>query len=125
MNCASSARRMIQTAREAGIRLGVVSQHRFDDATLFLSRAIAKGRLGRILQADAYVKWYRTPEYYSRPIKGSWHTEGGGAMINQAIELFLPAAAASVFLPLFIVAGVVLLKRKESPARYSFWPLKT
>ncbi len=81
-----TARRMIETAREAGIRLGVVSQHRFDDASLFLSRAIAKGRLGRILQADAYVKWYRTPEYYSRPIKGSWETEGGGALINQAIH---------------------------------------
>jgi predicted dehydrogenase len=81
-----TARRMIETTREAGIRLGVVSQHRFDDASLFLSRAISKGRLGRILQADAYVKWYRTPEYYSRPIKGSWETEGGGALINQAIH---------------------------------------
>ena len=25
-------------------------------------------------------------EYYSRPIKGSWKTEGGGALINQAIH---------------------------------------
>ncbi len=81
-----TARAMIETARQAGIQLGVVSQHRFDDSSLFLSRAIAGGRLGKILQADAYVKWYRTPEYYSRPIKGSWATEGGGAMINQAIH---------------------------------------
>ena len=66
--------------------LGVVSQHRFDDSSLFLKRAIAEGRLGKILQADAYVKWYRSAEYYSRPIKGSWATEGGGALINQAIH---------------------------------------
>jgi predicted dehydrogenase len=81
-----TARKMIDTARGAGIQLGVVSQHRFDDSSLFLSKAIAAGRLGKILQADAYVKWYRTGEYYSRPIKGSWAVEGGGALINQAIH---------------------------------------
>jgi predicted dehydrogenase len=81
-----TARQMIDTARQAGIPFGVVSQHRFDDSTLFLRRAIAAGRLGRILQADAYVKWFRSDEYYSRPIKGSWATEGGGALINQAIH---------------------------------------
>jgi predicted dehydrogenase len=80
------ARRIVQTARQADITLGVVSQHRFDDATLFLKRSLAAGRLGRILQADAYIKWFRTDEYYSRPIKGSWQTEGGGALINQAIH---------------------------------------
>ena len=32
------------------------------------------------------MKWYRSAEYYSRPIKGSWQTEGGGALINQAIH---------------------------------------
>jgi len=81
-----TARRMVETARCGGILLGVVSQHRFDDASLFLERAIGAGRLGILLQCDCYVKWYRSPEYYSRPIKGSWKTEGGGALINQAIH---------------------------------------
>lgn len=81
-----TARAMIDTAKKAGIVLGVVSQHRFDDSSQFLKKAIEGGRLGKILQADAYVKWHRTAEYYSRPIKGSWETEGGGALINQAIH---------------------------------------
>jgi UDP-N-acetyl-2-amino-2-deoxyglucuronate dehydrogenase len=81
-----TARLMVETARKAGILLGVVSQHRFDDSSLFLSRAIAGGRLGKLLEVDCYVKWYRSAEYYSRPIKGSWQTEGGGALINQAIH---------------------------------------
>jgi UDP-N-acetyl-2-amino-2-deoxyglucuronate dehydrogenase len=81
-----TARLMVETARQAGILLSVVSQHRFDDASLFLARAIPGGRLGKLLQADCYVKWYRSPEYYARPIKGSWQTEGGGALINQAIH---------------------------------------
>jgi UDP-N-acetyl-2-amino-2-deoxyglucuronate dehydrogenase len=81
-----TARAMLEMAQQAGILLGVVSQHRFDDSSLFLHKAIRDGRLGRIFQADAYVKWYRSAEYYSRPIKGSWATEGGGALINQAIH---------------------------------------
>ena len=82
----ATARQMIDVAREAGILLGVVSQHRFDNSSLFLAQALSDGRLGRLLQCDCYYKWYRSPEYYSRPVKGSWSTEGGGALINQAIH---------------------------------------
>jgi len=82
----ATGRKMMDVARSAGILLSVVSQHRFDDSTQFLRRALNAGRLGRILQADAYVKWFRSAAYYSRPIKGSWATEGGGALINQAIH---------------------------------------
>ncbi len=96
------AAEMIETAKKAGIQLGVVSQHRFDDSTRFLRQALDAGRLGKILQADAYVKWYRSAAYYSRPIKGSWATEGGGALINQAIHqvdvlLWLVGGVAEVF----------------------------
>jgi UDP-N-acetyl-2-amino-2-deoxyglucuronate dehydrogenase len=81
-----TARKMIEIACKAEIQLGVVSQHRFADSSRFLARAITAGRMGRILQADAYVKWYRPAQYYSRPVKGTWVTEGGGALINQAIH---------------------------------------
>jgi UDP-N-acetyl-2-amino-2-deoxyglucuronate dehydrogenase len=81
-----TARKMIAAAKAGGIVLGVVSQHRFDDSTIFVKKAIESGRLGKILQADAYVKWWRSEQYYSRPIKGSWAVEGGGALINQAVH---------------------------------------
>jgi predicted dehydrogenase len=81
-----TARRMMDAARAAGVLIGVVSQHRFDDASLFLARAIPQGRLGRLIECDCYVKWYRSAEYYARPIKGSWKTEGGGALIGQGIH---------------------------------------
>lgn len=81
-----TALRMIETARAAGVVLGVVSQHRFDESSQFLKRAIDAGRLGTVLQADAYVKWYRPPEYYARPVKGSWAVEGGGALLTQAVH---------------------------------------
>lgn len=82
----TTARRMVEVAAGADIILGVVSQHRFDDASIFLASAIRAGRLGRLLQCDAYVKWHRSDEYYSRPVKGSWAGEGGGALMNQAIH---------------------------------------
>ena len=80
------AREMIEAAHAAKIPLGVVSQHRFDDSSQFVHAAIRGGRLGRLLQCDAYVKWYRSAEYYARPVKGSWKGEGGGALINQGIH---------------------------------------
>jgi predicted dehydrogenase len=82
----ATAKAMVETAKKGGIVLNVVSQHRFDDSSRFLKKAIAEGRMGKILQADAYVKWWRSEEYYSRPIKGSWKVEGGGALINQAVH---------------------------------------
>lgn len=81
-----TAREMIETAADAGVLLHVVSQHRFDDSSRFLRAAIAAGRLGRLLQCDAYVKWFRDDAYYARPGKGTWEVEGGGALINQAIH---------------------------------------
>lgn len=82
----ADARRMVEIAQAAGITLGVMSQHRFDDSCRFLAGAVAQGRLGSILECDGYTKWYRPQPYYGRKIKGSWKTEGGGALINQAIH---------------------------------------
>ena len=81
-----NCREMIRLAKESGVRLGVVSQHRFDDATIFLKKALDQGRLGKLLQADGYVKWHRPQSYYDRPGKGTWEVEGGGALINQGIH---------------------------------------
>ena len=98
----AEAAQMIAIARDAGIQLGVASQHRCDESIMILKRAIVAGRLGRILQADAYVKWHRSDEYYARPVKGSWAVEGGGALISQAIHqvdllLYLIGAVDEVF----------------------------
>lgn len=98
----ATARTMVTLARNAGILLGVVSQRRFEDSVQFLKHALADGRLGKIIEADAYVKWYRSPAYYGRPGKGTWAVEGGGALINQAIHgadllLYLVGSVRQVF----------------------------
>lgn len=96
-----ACREMIRLAGEADIRLGVVSQHRFDDSTIFLKKALADGRLGRLLQADGYAKWHRPQSYYDRSGKGTWEVEGGGALINQGIHtvdvlMYLAGRARSI-----------------------------
>jgi len=97
-----AAQEMIDVTRSANLVLGVMSQHRFDDATLFLAKAVQAGRLGKILQADSYTKWHRPQPYYDRPGKGTWDVEGGGALINQAIHgldllLYLAGSVKEVF----------------------------
>jgi UDP-N-acetyl-2-amino-2-deoxyglucuronate dehydrogenase len=80
------ARKMIAVAKNGGILLGVVSQHRFDQSSQFLRKALSEGRLGKLIECDAYVKWHRPAAYYARPGKGAWNVEGGGALMNQAIH---------------------------------------
>lgn len=81
------ADQLIDACREAGVKLGVIFQSRFLPAAGKIKRAVDEGRLGRLILGDAYVKWYRAPEYYAA---GSWHgtldLDGGGALINQAIH---------------------------------------
>ena len=78
---------LINACDEAGVRLGVIFQSRFLPAVQQFKRALDEGRLGRLMVGDAYVKWYRAPEYYA---PGSWRgtlkMDGGGALINQAIH---------------------------------------
>lgn len=81
-----NCREMIELCEKADVRLGVVSQHRFDKAAIFLKKAITDGRMGKLLQVDGYVKWHREQSYYDRPGKGTWAMEGGGALINQGIH---------------------------------------
>jgi UDP-N-acetyl-2-amino-2-deoxyglucuronate dehydrogenase len=43
--------------------------------------------LGHLILADARVKWYRPPDYYSSSRwRGTWALDGGGALINQAVH---------------------------------------
>jgi predicted dehydrogenase len=52
-----------------------------------MKRAVDEGRFGRLTLGDAYVKWFRTQEYYdSGAWRGTWKLDGGGALMNQAVH---------------------------------------
>ncbi|KLU60105.1 glucose--fructose oxidoreductase precursor [Peptococcaceae bacterium CEB3] len=83
----AKADRMIEACRENGVKLAVISQHRFDPSTVYLRQAVAEGRLGTLALGDASVKWFRSQAYYdSGEWRGTWALDGGGALMNQAIH---------------------------------------
>lgn len=78
---------LIQAARASRCTLSVVSQHRFDPASLRVKQAVEQGELGPLTYADARVPWFRTQEYYdSSDWRGTWALDGGGALMNQGIH---------------------------------------
>lgn len=79
--------RMIAAQRETGMKLSIISQHRFDAATRIVKDAIESGKLGKIILADAHVKWWRKQEYYdSGEWRGTWALDGGGSLMNQGVH---------------------------------------
>lgn len=93
---------LIAACEQAGVKLGVIFQSRFLPAVQKIKAALDAGKLGKLMLGDAYVKWYRAPEYYQDSWHGTLALDGGGALINQAIHtvdllrwMMGPVAAAS------------------------------
>lgn len=81
------ADQLIAACRAAGVKLGVVFQLRFLDASQEVRRAVRAGALGQPVMSDCYMKFYRPQEYYDNSRwKGTLAMDGGGALINQAIH---------------------------------------
>lgn len=79
--------RIIRVARESGVKLTCVFPLRFMKGCALARQAVNAGRLGRLVLANAYIKWYRDQNYYdSSDWKGTLKLDGGGALINQGIH---------------------------------------
>lgn len=75
---------LIAECRKAQVQLGVIFQDRMNPDICRLKQFIESGALGKLLQVDARVKWYRPPEYYSGSRwRGTRALDGGGALMNQ------------------------------------------
>jgi predicted dehydrogenase len=78
---------IIAECEKAGVVLATIFPSRFHDTNQLLKKTIEQGRFGRLTMGDAYVKWYRTQQYYdSGAWRGTWELDGGGALMNQAIH---------------------------------------
>jgi predicted dehydrogenase len=74
-------------AAPAGTVASVISQHRFDPASVVVHDALAAGRFGRVTSAVATVSWWRSQSYYdSGAWRGTWALDGGGALMNQGVH---------------------------------------
>jgi len=79
--------RIIAACEKNGVKLATIFPSRFHDSSIKMKRAIEAGRFGRMTLGDAYIKWYRSQQYYdSGAWRGTWALDGGGALMNQAIH---------------------------------------
>ncbi|MGA0566652.1 Gfo/Idh/MocA family protein [Rathayibacter sp. KR2-224] len=83
-------RRILELAEEGerrGLITTVISQHRFDPASVVVAHAAHSGEFGTLTSAVASVAWWRTQEYYdSGQWRGTWELDGGGAVMNQGVH---------------------------------------
>lgn len=79
--------KIIEACRKNKVKLCTIFPSRFSPPMVELKRAIDEGRFGQLTLGDAYVKWWRTQEYYdSGAWRGTWALDGGGAYMNQGVH---------------------------------------
>ncbi len=80
----SDSDKMIKACDEAGIRLFVVKQNRFNYPVLKLREALEAGRFGKLVMGTIRVRWCRDQNYYDQADwRGTWEHDGG-VFANQA-----------------------------------------
>ncbi len=82
-----AADRLIAACDTAGVKLQVISQHRFGAGMQRLKTAIDDGALGTLVMGNASIFWYRAQTYYdSGGWRGTWALDGGGCLMNQGVH---------------------------------------
>lgn len=75
---------MIRACDEAGVKLFVVKQNRFNVPVVKAREALVAGRFGRLILGTVRVRWCRDQGYYDQDAwRGTWAYDGG-VLTNQA-----------------------------------------
>lgn len=83
----AAAERIVASCDAAGVKLGIMFQHRFRRASRYLTEAVAENRYGRLEAVHLVVPWWRPQAgYYDQPGRGTLAQDGGGVLITQAIH---------------------------------------
>ncbi len=77
---------MLAACKQAGVRFGCTVQCRVRKAIQAMKRAVENGRFGTLLQADAYMKWFRPAEYYHSDAWRSMRRAGAGVTVQHAFH---------------------------------------
>ncbi|MDQ8183637.1 Gfo/Idh/MocA family oxidoreductase [Pelagicoccus sp. SDUM812005] len=77
----------LAACQKHGVKICGIFPRRFTPAVEATKKAVDAGRLGQLTLASAYIKWFRTQEYYDADIwRRIWSLSGGGALMNQSIH---------------------------------------
>jgi predicted dehydrogenase len=77
---------MAAACAAAGVKACVTVQCRTRKAVQAIRRAVLDGRFGTILHADAYMKWFRSADYYRMDAWRMSRRSGAGVTIQQAFH---------------------------------------
>src|SRR2546421_1314069 len=78
---------MLRVQQETGVKLAVISQHRFDPASRQVHDLLEEKAFGRLVLGNVIVPWWRSQGYYdSGAWRGTWELDGGGVLMNQSIH---------------------------------------
>jgi UDP-N-acetyl-2-amino-2-deoxyglucuronate dehydrogenase len=78
------ADRMIEACYQAGIKLFIVKQNRFNIPVVKLREALEQNRFGKLVLGTVRVRWCRDQFYYDQDAwRGTWALDGG-VLTNQA-----------------------------------------
>ncbi|MEL1133793.1 Gfo/Idh/MocA family oxidoreductase [Desulfitobacterium sp. THU1] len=81
-----SADELIRTCHEAGVKLSVIHQNRYNKSIKLMRQALEEGRFGKLTHGQASVRWNRNDAYYSQaPWRGT-KLQDGGVLMNQSIH---------------------------------------
>jgi len=80
------AEAVVALCARAGVRLGVVFQHRMRAPSIAAARRIARGDLGRLGLVEINVPLWRDQSYYDELGRGTYARDGGGVMMTNAIH---------------------------------------
>jgi predicted dehydrogenase len=109
------ARHLVEAAETAGIKLGVVFQHRFREASEHLRALLGQGALGDLAVVNVISPWWRPQSYYDEPGRGTLARDGGGVLITQAIHtLDLTLSLAGPVAEVAAITGTTGLHRMET-----------
>jgi UDP-N-acetyl-2-amino-2-deoxyglucuronate dehydrogenase len=75
---------MVKACDQAGVRLFVVKQNRFNSTIQLVKRQLEAGRFGRLAMVTANVFWSRPQAYYDQDAWRGTREFDGGALMNQA-----------------------------------------
>jgi UDP-N-acetyl-2-amino-2-deoxyglucuronate dehydrogenase len=107
--------RLVEAAEAAGIKLGVVFQHRFREASERLRALLREGALGELAVANVISPWWRPQGYYDEPGRGTLARDGGGVLITQAIHaLDLMLSLTGSVAEVAAIAGTTRLHRMDT-----------
>lgn len=78
---------LVEVVEKNNVKMECVYQRRFEPISQQVKKALDSGEFGKVLMASAYLKYYRTAEYYkSSSWRATWEFDGGGCLMNQGVH---------------------------------------